>query len=63
MSDTKSVSKLSEKKKIAKKERLEQPREKRKETERKVSFYAKVSDVKRALFTNQPLYVLLYKKA
>ena len=42
---------------------MEQTREKRKEIERKVSIYAKASDVKRALFTNQPMYVLLYKEA
>ena len=57
MSENKSASKLSEKKKSAKKERVEQPREKNNKSERKVS------DVKRALFTNQPMYVLTYKEA
>ena len=52
VSGTKSASELSEKKKSVKKERVEQHREKRNETERKVSIYAKASDVKRALFTN-----------
>ena len=63
LSDTKSASELSETKKTIKKERLEQPREKRKETERKVSIYVKASNVKRALFMNQPMYVLMYKEA
>ena len=28
-----------------------------------MSIYAKASDVKRALLTNQPMYVLMYKEA
>ena len=28
-----------------------------------MSIYAKAGDVKRALFTNQPMYVLMYKEA
>jgi hypothetical protein len=28
-----------------------------------VSFYAKASDVKSAFYTNQPIFVLLYKEA
>ena len=55
MSENKSSSELSVKKKSGKKEkkeRVEQPREKNNESERKVSIYAKASDVKRALFTN-----------
>ena len=31
--------------------------------ERKTNFYAKASEVKRALFLNKPLIVLLYKEA
>ena len=31
--------------------------------ERKTNFYAKASDVKRALFLNKPMIVLLYKEA
>ena len=31
--------------------------------ERKTNFYAKASEVKRALFLNKPMIVLLYKEA
>ena len=34
-----------------------------KETERKTNFYAKESEVKKALFLNKPMIVLLYKEA
>ena len=33
------------------------------ENERKTNFYARASEVKRALFLNKPLIVLLYKEA
>jgi uncharacterized membrane protein len=38
-------------------------KKKKKKKKRKVSFYAKVSDVKSAFYTNQPIFVLLYKEA
>ena len=38
--------------------------EQKKESEKKIeSFYAKASDVKNAFYTNQPIFVLLYKEA
>jgi hypothetical protein len=37
-------------------------KKKKKKKKRKVSFYAKVSDVKSAFYTNQPIFVLLYKE-
>ena len=33
------------------------------ENERKTNFYARASEVKRALFLNKPMIVLLYKEA
>jgi hypothetical protein len=30
---------------------------------KQVSFYAKASDVKSAFYTNQPIFILLYKEA
>ena len=36
---------------------------KNKKKEKQVSFYAKASDVKSAFYTNQPVFVLLYKEA
>ena len=33
------------------------------EKERKTNFYARASEVKRALFLNKPMIVLLYKEA
>ena len=32
------------------------------ENERKTNFYARASEVKRALFLNKPMFVLLYKE-
>ena len=37
--------------------------ENERKTKKQVSFYAKASDVKSAFYTNQPIFVLLYKKA
>ena len=34
-----------------------------KERERKTNFYARASEVKKALFLNKPMIVLLYKEA
>ena len=38
-------------------------REREREREKRASFYAKASDVKSAFYTNQPIFVLLYKEA
>ena len=35
----------------------------RKMREKQASFYAKASDVKSVFYTNQPIFVLLYKEA
>ena len=35
----------------------------RKSERKQKNFYAKVSEIKRAMFSNQPMIVLLYKKA
>jgi hypothetical protein len=49
--------KMREKKKIKVRPLRENQREKKK------NFYAKVSEIKRAMFSNQPMIVLLYKEA
>jgi hypothetical protein len=48
---------VREKKKIKVRPLRENQREKKK------NFYAKVSEIKRAMFSNQPMIVLLYKEA
>jgi hypothetical protein len=35
----------------------------REKQKKQVSFYAKASDVKSAFYTNQPIFILLYKEA
>ena len=47
-------------KRVTRKERVKKMREKQKKQAR---FYAKASDIKSAFYTNQPLFVLLYKEA
>ena len=37
-------------------------KEKREETKRKESFYAKKSEIKIVFYTNKPMFVLLYKE-
>jgi hypothetical protein len=37
--------------------------ENERKTKKQVSFYAKASDVKSSFYTNQPIFVLLYKEA
>ena len=37
-------------------------KEKRKENKKKESFYAKISGIKRAFYSNKPMFVLLYKE-
>jgi hypothetical protein len=61
-SSKKDDEKESERKKESekKKERVTNMSEKQK---KQVSFYAKASDVKSAFYTNQPIFVLLYKEA
>ena len=51
--------KKSEQKKESEK-KIESGKSERK-TKKQRSFYAKVSDVKNAFYTNQPIFVLLYK--
>ena len=48
------------KKRANRKEREKKMKEKKKK--KQGSFYAKVSDVKSAFYTNQPIFVLLYKE-
>ena len=62
--DTKSSKKDDEKESETKKE-SEQKKESEKnerKTKKQGSFYAKASDVKNVFYTNQPLYLLLYKE-
>ncbi|XP_057951001.1 uncharacterized protein LOC131145835, partial [Malania oleifera] len=51
----------SERKKESEKKRVSEENERK--TKKQVSFYAKASDVKSAFYTNQPIFVLLYKEA
>ena len=53
--------KKSEQKKESEK-KIESGKSERK-TKKQESFYAKASDVKNAFYTNQPIFVLLYKEA
>jgi hypothetical protein len=46
-----------------KSEKKRDSEENEKKTKKQVSFYAKVSDVKNAFYTNQSIFVLLYKEA
>ena len=51
-------------KRVKEKKKSEQKKESGKserKTKKQRSFYAKVSDVKNAFYTNQPIFVLLYK--
>ena len=62
--DTKSSKKDDEKESETKKE-SEQKKESEKnerKTKKQGSFYAKASDVKNVFYTNQPIFVLLYKQ-
>ena len=52
---------MSEQKKESEK-KIESGKSERK-TKKQESFYAKASDVKNAFYTNQPIFVLLYKEA
>ena len=52
---------VKRKKRIKRKERVKKMKGKKKK--KQVSFYAKTSDVKSAFYTNQPIFVLLYKEA
>ena len=54
--------KESEQKKKKSEKKIENGKSQRK-TEKQGSFYAKASDVKNAFYTNQPIFVLLYKEA
>ena len=49
------------KKRVKRKEKVKRERER--EREKRASFYAKASDVKSAFYTNQSIFVLLYKEA
>ena len=54
-------------KKERKKEKIEREKNKfdsviERKAERKINFYAKVSGIKKALFLNQPMIVLMYKE-
>ena len=53
-------SKKDEEKDSAKKRESE---ENKRKTKRQVSFYAKASDVMSVFYTNQPIFVLIYKEA
>ena len=53
--------KENERKKESEK-KIESEKNERK-TKKKVSFYAKASDVKSAFYTNQPIFILLYRGA
>ena len=44
-------------------EKKRESEENKRKTKRQVSFYAKASDVKSVFYTNQPIFVLLYKEA
>ena len=46
-----------------KNEKKRESEEREREREKRASFYAKASDVKSAFYTNQPIFVLLYKEA
>ena len=51
------------KKRVIKRKRVTKRNENLRKNERKTNFYAKASEVKRALFLNKPMIVLLYKEA
>ena len=58
------VQKQMMRKRVKEKKKSEQKKESGKserKTKKQRSFYAKVSDVKNAFYTNQPIFVLLYK--
>ena len=57
--------KTREKKKTEKNERENKRTDSgiEKKTDRKKNFYAKESEIKRAVFLNQPMIILLYKEA
>jgi hypothetical protein len=54
------IRKWKKKKRVKRKERRKW--EKSKKKKKQVSFYAKASNVKSAFYTNQPIFVLLYKE-
>ena len=52
------------KKRVNRKKKSEKKREsEEREREKRASFYAKASDVRSVFYTNQPIFVLLYKEA
>jgi hypothetical protein len=59
---TKTKKKQKQKKRVKRRER-EREREREENEKKKVRIYAKASDVKSAFYTNQPIFVLLYKEA
>ena len=44
------------------KKKIESEKKNERKTEKQASFYAKASDVKSVFYTNQPIFVLLYKE-
>ena len=65
-SSKKDDEKESERKKESEKKKNSEKKRETEENERKkkqASFYAKASDVKSVFYTNQPIFVLLYKEA
>ena len=61
--DTESSKKDDEKESERKKESEKKIESVKSERKKKWSFYTKASDVKNAFYTNQPIFVLLYKEA
>ena len=50
------------KKRVKRKKRIKRKESEENKRKKKVSFYAKASEVKSAFYTNQPIFVLLYKE-
>ena len=50
-------------KRVNQKKKSENKQRTKKTRKKKASFYAKSSDVKSVFYTNQPIFVLLYKEA
>ena len=61
-SSKKDDEKESERKKESEKKKIESEKKNERKTEKQASFYAKASDVKSVFYTNQPIFVLLYKE-
>ena len=57
------VQKKMKRKRVNQKKKSENKQRTKKTRKKKASFYAKSSDVKSAFYTNQPIFVLLYKEA